>query len=215
MNRTARFALATLSPWILSALVGCSAAGTPEESDVDSVAAALELEDGGFDAESPEAPMFGMEDFESWFSDVDPLTVELAGERVDAADPAGTPDEDACAHGRLQGRYRELRDGVGVGRGRVVGPEGRVLGHIRFIWGTRRDGTKVAFGKLIDLEGNARGVFRGVADDGEFHGQWLRRNGNHGVMAGRYGDPRRLPGGIFLGRWHRVECDDADVEDGF
>lgn len=214
MTRTARIALALSSSFALTAWGACSSAGTPDDGSIESVEAALEMEDGGFDTETPEAPMFGMEDFESWFSDVDPLTEPMDGDRPLLAEGDGVPD-DACAHGRLMGRYRELREGLGVGRGRVVGPEGRVLGHIRFIWGTRRDGTHVAFGKLIDLEGNPRGLFRGVAEDGEFRGQWIRRNGNHGVMAGRYADPRRLPGGIFAGRWHRVDCDEAEAEDGF
>jgi len=213
MTRTARIALFASSSFAL-AVTACSTAGAPEDESIESVESALEMEDGGFDTETPEAPMFGMEDFESWFADVDPMTEPMDGDR--ALLPEGDPEEDgACAHGRLLGRYRQLREGLGVGRGRVLGPEGRVIGHIRFIWGTRRDGSHVAFGKLIDLEGNARGLFRGVAEDGEFHGRWIRRNGNHGVLGGRYGNPERLPGGVFAGRWHRVDCDEADVEDGF
>jgi hypothetical protein len=209
MTRTARI---SLFGTLILALAACSTASSPDDESIASVEAALELEDGGFDTETPEAPMFGYEDFEqAWMDDLDPMTEPLAGD-APLVRPDQEPPEDACAHGRLQGRFRELRDGLGVGRGRVLGPEGRVIGHMRFIWGTRRDGTHVAFGKVIDLEGRARGVFRGVAQDGEFHGRWVRRNGNHGVMAGRYFDPRRLPGGVFAGRWHRVDCDEDEEE---
>lgn len=213
MTRTAHITFIASSIFALAALGGCSNATTPEDESIASVEAALEMEDGGFDTETPEAPMFGMEDFESWFADVDPMTETLEG---DAILPGDEAPEGACAHGRLQGRTRKLREGLGVGRGRVQNADGDVIGHIRFIWGTRRDGSKVAFGKLIDLEGRARGVFRGVAEDGEFHGRWIRRNGNHGVLGGRYGNPSERPGGVFMGRWHRVDCDDpASTEDGF
>ena len=212
MTRTARIALALLSPWILVAAVGCSTAGTPEDDGVDAVQSALELDDGGFDLETVEEPMFGIADFESWYADIDPLTETMDGDAPLELDPADEPPDGACAHGFVQGRYRHLRERMGVGRGRILNADREVIGHFRMIWGTRRDGTHVAFGKAIDLEGNARAVFRGVADDGHFRGQWARHNGNHGVMGGRYGNPRRIPGGVMAGRWHRVDCDDATAE---
>jgi len=210
MTHPARIALAALSPFILTAAIGCSTAGTPEDDGVEAVQSALELDDGGFDLETVEEPMFGIGDFESWFADLDPLTEPMAADL--AIDPNDEAPEGACAHGFLQGRYRHLRARMGVGRGRILNADREVVGHFRMIWGTRRDGTHVAFGKAIDLEGNARGVFRGVAEDGHFRGQWLRRNGNHGVIAGRYGNPDRIPGGVLVGRWHRVQCDDPSLE---
>lgn len=220
MTRTSRLTLAALT-WTFAA-IGCSNATTPDDESVAGVEAALEMEDGNFDVETPEAPMFGIDGFESWFDDLDPMTETL---EADAILPGDEMPDGTCAHGFLQGRTRRLgREGdreVGVGRGRVLNAEREVIGHVRFIWGTRRDGSKVAFGKLIGRDGEAHGIFRGHAEDGQFRGEWIRRNGNHGVMAGRYGagDPE-VRGGIFAGRWRRVACDPstedgASTEDGF
>lgn len=197
--------------------VGCGSTGTIDE--VDSVQAALEQEDGGFD-DGDEAPMFG-EDAE-FDEALDPANLPEAvdPERIhEALALLPEPDvTDPCDVGGLIGRYRHLRPGMGVGRGLVVDAERNVIGHIKLIWGTRRDGTKVAFGKYINLEGRPMALFAGRADEGEFEGRWVNRAGDRGGMRGRYGDPSpevraengdphpNAPGGVFAGRWAEHTC---------
>jgi hypothetical protein len=197
--------------------VGCGTSGTVDE--VDSVQAALEMEDGGFD-DGDEAPQFG-EDAE-FAEALDPENLPEAGtrERIHAAlEMLPEPDvTDPCDVGGLIGRYIDLRPGMGVGRGIVVGAERSVIGHIKLIWGTRRNGTKVAFGKYINLEGRTMALFAGRADEGQFEGRWVHRSGDQGGMCGRYGDPSpelraehgdphpNAPGGVFAGRWAERTC---------
>lgn len=127
------------------------------------------------------------------------LPVGDAGNRlVLLSRPAPPP---GCAAGFLHGRWEEAADGRGRFGGRVVNDEGELVGHIRGIYGVRRDGSPVAFGKYIDREGHVRGLLRGRYGDGRFEGQWIVRGGDHGVMAGRYGEDGR-----FGGMYHELGC---------
>lgn len=46
--------------------------------------------------------------------------------------------------------------------GRAFAPDGALLGHWRAFAGTRRDGTRVLFGKLVDEAGNTRALMSGT-----------------------------------------------------
>lgn len=197
-------------------LVGCAAQSV---DDVDSVQAALEQENGGFD-DADEAPMFGEDPEFAEALDPENLPEGVSRERIQAAlEQLPEPDvSDPCDVGGLLGRYIALRRGMGVGRGIVVDADRSVIGHVKLIWGTRRDGTKVAFGKYVDLEGRAMALFGGRADEGELEGRWVHRSGDQGGMRGRYGDPSPelraehgdphpdAPGGVFAGRWAERTC---------
>ena len=112
----------------------------------------------------------------------------------------------ACDHGFLRGRWRALTPNAGHYAGLVVTSEGEPAGHIRGIYGKRRDGTSVFFGKLIGPDGHFRGVLRGSYDAGHFDGRWLDRSGDHGAVRGLYRAGETLRAGQFLGRWAEAGC---------
>ena len=125
------------------------------------------------------------------------------GNRVVAA---ALRDRDDCDHGFMRGRWISLRENVGVFRG-VVGDEtGDPVGHIRGIWGQRRNGEPVMFGKYIANDGTARGIFAGTYRDGHYQGRWLVSTGDHGRLGGVYFDAPNRPGGFFAGRWAETSC---------
>jgi ketosteroid isomerase-like protein len=81
--------------------------------------------------------------------------------------------------------------GPNAGRyaGLVLDSDGEPVGHIRGIYGNRRNGQPVFFGKFINRDGGFRGIVRGTYDERHFDGRWLDRAGDHGVMAGVYRGP--------------------------
>jgi len=133
-----------------------------------------------------------------------PISIDAGGgARVIAV---AVRDNDACDHGFMRGRWRALREGLGVYRGVVANSDGQVAGHIRGIWGVRRDGTHVMFGKFIDTDGHFRGILAGRYDAGHWQARWIVQSGDHGVAGGVYFDAPNLPGGVFLGRWAETSC---------
>jgi hypothetical protein len=115
---------------------------------------------------------------------------------------------DACDHGFARGRWRALRDQLGGMIGEVFDADGAPIGHIRGIWGVRRNGEHVFHGKYIDRDGRFRGLFGGHYRDGELVGRWLTRGGEHGRLDGRYEEtvPGRRAGGHFALRWAETSC---------
>jgi hypothetical protein len=91
----------------------------------------------------------------------------------------------------------------------VVGSaDGDPRGHVRGIYGVRRNGEHVFFGKFIDRDGRFRGIMRGHYRDGEFAGRWVVRSGDHGRLHGFYRDrpdDDRL-GGAWAARWAETSC---------
>jgi hypothetical protein len=118
----------------------------------------------------------------------------------------GLRDRDACDHGFMRGRWVMLRENLGVYRGVVANADGESIGHIRGIFGHRKDGTPAMFGKLIGAEGNFLGIVAGTYEDGHFHARWLTRAGDHGALGGMYIDAPNLRGGFFAGRWAETSC---------
>lgn len=138
------------------------------------------------------------------------VVVDDANNRMVAA--AMARPVDLCEHGFLMGHWRRVspRDEPARGRfiGRVVSAEGEPQGHVRGVYGERRNGNQVFFGKYINRDGAFRGILRGSYGDGSFEGRWLTRAGEAGSVAGRYAEssPGPRPAGHFIGRWQEHTC---------
>lgn len=134
------------------------------------------------------------------------LLTDDAGNRMLAAAIERPLDE--CNRGFLAGRWHTVRDGRGRFLGKVTNDEGRPIGHIRGIYGVRENGDQVFFGKYINLDGAFKGIFKGQYGEGDFHGRWLHRSGDHGVLGGHYREtiPGPEVGGHFAGRWAETSC---------
>ncbi len=117
-------------------------------------------------------------------------------------------DDDACDHGFARGRWRALRPDLGGLIGQVVDADGAPIGHVRGIWGERRNGDQVYFGKYIDVAGHLRGLFVGHYQNGQLVGHWMTRAGEVGRLDGRYEEslPGQPAGGHFIMRWSETSC---------
>lgn len=115
---------------------------------------------------------------------------------------------DPCARGFMRGRWRQVRQHFGVLRGRIASADGELTGHMRGIYGVRRDGSHVFFGKAIGTDGSFRGLFAGRYRAGRFAGRWLNREGEFGVLGGAYRESATdaRVGGHFIGRWAETSC---------
>ena len=115
---------------------------------------------------------------------------------------------DVCDNGFLGGRWHKVADHRGRIVGRVADSEGNPMGHVRGIYGHRRNGEPVFFMKYIDRDGQFRGILRGTYGDGHFAGRWVTRAGERGVSAGAYREtrPGLRVGGAFIGRWAERTC---------
>jgi hypothetical protein len=136
--------------------------------------------------------------------DAGPLTVDAGdGNRIVVI---AARENDRCDHGFMRGRWVALRPNMGVYRGVVANSAGEPVGHVRGIWGQRRNGNKVMFGKLIASDGRFRGLLAGTYDAGHWHARWLISTGDHGVARGVYFDAPNARGGAFAGRWAETSC---------
>ncbi len=107
----------------------------------------------------------------------------------------------------MRGRFHQLRPDLGVYHGLVLNRLGEPVGHIRGIYGHRKDGTPVMFGKFIDRQGQFVGVLAGSYDNGEFRARWKERgDDDHGTIRGRYFESPRADGGVFVARWAETAC---------
>jgi hypothetical protein len=112
-----------------------------------------------------------------------------------------------CPHGFMLGRRHQVRAQGGVFRGKWVSADGELRGHLRGIYGQRRNGEQVFFGKWIAEGGEFQGLLAGRYADGEYQGHYLDRDlALHGRVKGIYFDPpvevRRV--GFLLGTWHEA-----------
>jgi hypothetical protein len=114
---------------------------------------------------------------------------------------------DTCTHGFLRGRWHAFSDQVGGFLGEVADEDGHRIGRVRGIYGVKKDGSQVFFGKYIDEGGLFRGILAGKWADGHFVGRWLDRAGDHGAVDGRFHEASGDTGaGHFLGRWAEASC---------
>ncbi|MBV8763047.1 MAG: hypothetical protein JO257_37520 [Deltaproteobacteria bacterium] len=130
---------------------------------------------------------------------------------VDAGDgfkivAAALRDHDGCEHGFMRGRWHQLLPNLGVYRGLVVGPEGAVIGHVRGIYGQRKNGDRVLFGKFIDDAGRFKGILAGTYGGGDFQAKWIAKDGDHGIIKGKYVESADVRGGMFAARWADAAC---------
>jgi len=135
--------------------------------------------------------------------------IDEAGDRIVAmARPKLDLD---CEHGTLGGKWHPLKDGPkGVGKmiGIVRNDDGEPIGHMKGIYGHKKNGDEVFFGKYIDLVGHFKGLCKGHYDHGRFEGRWVVKDGDHGGLGGEYIEdaPGAEIGGHYLGRWAEAKC---------
>ena len=112
----------------------------------------------------------------------------------------------ACDRGFMRGRWHALSAHLGRFLGVVTDEDGAPVGHVRGIYGQRRNGDSVLFGKFIDREGQFRGLLAGTFDNGQYRARWIDRQGEHGTAHGAYFEGATATGGHFLGRWAESSC---------
>lgn len=119
---------------------------------------------------------------------------------------AGRRRNDGCAHGVMRGRWHAMTPNAGVYLGVVANAAGEPIGHVRGIYGERRNGDSVLFGKFIARDGRFTGVINGNYHDGQFEARWLDRQGDHGVLKGRFFEGASLRAGAYVARWAETSC---------
>jgi hypothetical protein len=113
---------------------------------------------------------------------------------------------DPCDHGFMHGRWHALSPHLGRFLGVVTDEDGVRTGHVRGVFGQRRNGDAVVFGKFIDHAGKFRGLLIGSFENGEYHARWIDRQGDHGGAHGAYFEGAAANTGRFLGRWAETSC---------
>jgi len=115
---------------------------------------------------------------------------------------------DPCDRGFMRGRWHQIRPGLGVYLGVVADADGNPIGHVRGIYGVRRNGEHSMFGKFINRDGQFVGLIVGHYRDGEFVARWLSRSGEAGRIHGAYRESTPGPdvGGGFVARWAETTC---------
>jgi len=113
---------------------------------------------------------------------------------------------DACDRGFMRGRWHALSAHLGRFLGVVTDENGERVGHVRGVYGQRRNGDSVLFGKFIDREGQFRGILSGTFDNGRYRARWITRQGDHGTAHGAYFEGASERAGHFLGRWAETSC---------
>ncbi len=113
---------------------------------------------------------------------------------------------DVCQFGMLGGKWHRVAPGRGHLIGLVTNPVGDPIGHAKGIWGERKSGEQVFFGKYIDSQGHFRGIFAGKYGEGHYQGKWLHAAGEAGALGGHYFDAPGKPGGKFMGGWAETTC---------
>ena len=133
-----------------------------------------------------------------------PIVIDAGGGNKIVA--AGRHRNDACNHGTMRGRWHKLAPHAGAYLGVVANAAGEPIGHVRGIFGERRNGDSVMFGKFIARDGKFTGVINGTFADGKFSARWLDRAGDHGVLHGVTFEGPSLRGGGFVARWEETSC---------
>jgi hypothetical protein len=139
-------------------------------------------------------------------AELDERPIEIDADRGDRIVVIALRERDHCDHGFVRGRWLALAPTTGVYRGMFVDADGALVGHLRGVWGQRRDGSRVLFGKLIAADGSFRGLVTGTYDRGAFQARWLVSTGDYGVLGGQFVDSPHLRGSGFFGRWAEASC---------
>ncbi len=184
-------------------LGGCGTSGEPSsstESSVASIESSLELENGGFEMQDDLAA-FGqpeLPDLDGVALDGNLSLPELPGlDALEGKQPAPMPPPPPpCPHGGLKGKWKELKNGVGVFFGKWGALGGPLHGHLKGIYGKNKQGEGVFFGKYINLGGKFVGLIKGRYEKGFYKGRWFDKSGLRGELGGLYAK------GEFKGLWH-------------
>jgi len=115
------------------------------------------------------------------------------------------------AGGFLAGRWVKTEAHAGSFHGRWINSTGTNAGALRGIWGVRRNGEQVFFGKFIGLNGEFGGLLAGnwrydrSEHAGVFAGKWYDRNRQaSGTLSGHFELGETGMGrGFFQGRWFK------------
>lgn len=118
---------------------------------------------------------------------------------------------DPCDRGFMRGRWHALSPQLGRFLGVVTDENGERAGHVRGVYGQRRNGDSVLFGKFIDRDGHFRGLLAGSYDNGRYRARWITRDGDHGTAHGAYFEGKTADAGHFLGRWAETSCSADDA----
>lgn len=113
---------------------------------------------------------------------------------------------DVCQFGMLGGKWLNVAPGRGKMIGLVTNAVGDPIGHVKGLYGQKKNGEQVFFGKYIDDQGHFRGIFAGKYGDGHYQGKWLHASGEVGALGGHYFDAPAKPGGKFVGGWAETSC---------
>jgi hypothetical protein len=133
-----------------------------------------------------------------------PISIDAGGgDRIVAV---GQHRDDVCHGGFMRGRWHALTANLGVFHGFVVDRDGSPIGHVRGMYGHRRNGDAVVFGKFIDRDGKFVGLIVGTYDSGELKARWIDRAGDHGAIHGKYFESTEIRGGGFVARWAETSC---------
>jgi hypothetical protein len=116
-------------------------------------------------------------------------------------------DPDPCRSGVMRGRWHQLTPHLGTFLGGVADKDGTPIGNVRGIYGERRDGAHVWFGKFIDRDGRFIGIMGGDFRDNHFAGRWADRAGDRGAIHGVYFEGPTLRAGAWAARWAETTCD--------
>jgi len=137
-----------------------------------------------------------------------PVSVDVDGAGNRFVGVAMARPVDVCQFGMLGGKWQRVAAGRGRMIGAVVSAVGEPMGHVRGIYGERKNGEQVFFGKYIDTAGHFRGIFAGKYADGSYSGKWLHAAGEVGVLGGHYFEtlPGKATGGKFIGGWAETSC---------
>jgi hypothetical protein len=120
--------------------------------------------------------------------------------------------EDGCARGFVHGRWIKGEPKLGRLVGVVSDGDGDRIGYARGLWGyAPKRAENVWFAKLIDLQGNPKGLSLGTYGEGEYSGYWGAADEMHidvGGTAGFYSDGYDVGDGrgVWIGRWS-AKCD--------
>jgi len=193
--RTLWILTTTLSLGLL--LVACGGQETDEETiGTESIQESLELSDsGGFEMQD-ELPAFGLLDLDELAVEAN-LEVPELPEELDTLAGKMPPDPNLplpgpppCPHGLLKGKWKVIKNingkGYGVFKGKWASANGKVVGHLKGIFGSNKLGHGVLFGKYISKGGKFLGVLKGRYGKGFFKGHWFDKHGVKGELMGAY-----------------------------
>ena len=172
----------------LGAIIICavSAGCGPQEETIHDIKAALERPAGGYSFD-PEVPLLGRPEL-----DMAPVNVALPAELPPGDGPGGV----------LVGMWWDFEKAHGVMLGKWADEFGQVVGHVKGLYGrSQAQRGWVYYGKLVDLQGQARALLSGRFSHGVFQGEMMDAEGQSVGQLDGLSNRRGLSEGWLVGRW--------------